>query len=64
MSATSMHPHVATCTDPECEVCDTEAGLSYALPRACTRPSSNHGDGRGCGTDNCPRHGGREDEPS
>lgn len=23
----------------------------------CTRPASNHGDGRGCDDDHCPRHG-------
>jgi len=51
-----IHPHVATCTDPDCPVCDSSDGLSYVR---CSAPSSNYGDGRGCGDDACPRHGGR-----
>lgn len=52
---TTMHPHVATCTNPDCKICDTEQGLTYA---ACAYPRENRGDGRGCGVDDCPRHGG------
>lgn len=27
---------------------------------ACTSPRTNHGDGRGCQADDCPRHGGAQ----
>lgn len=41
------------------------AGTRYDPPppaRVCAYPRDNHGDGRGCGHDDCPRHG-HPDEP-
>jgi hypothetical protein len=40
---------------------DSLVGLGWMTERtlpACTSPRSNHGDGRGCDDDMCPRHGG------
>lgn len=38
------------------------AGATIHEPPPCNYPSQNHGDGRGCGHDDCPRHG-HPDEP-
>lgn len=56
----TRHPHVATCTTPGCKTCDSPSGLSYDLLPPCSSPANDHGDGRGCEIDGCPRHGGGE----
>ena len=39
------------------EPCDCEEAPNPE-PATCTNPGRNHGDGRGCQMDDCPKHGG------
>lgn len=38
--------------------CDPDNPIDFSAPPPCSAPASNHGDGRGCDDENCPRHGG------
>jgi hypothetical protein len=45
---------------PHTDYCQAVAPAEYpGQPDHCTYPIADHGDGRGCGHDNCPRHGSR-----
>ena len=60
------HPTGPKPENPYCMRCGKHLGKPFhetnehddAHP-ACAYPHLNHGDGRGCETDDCPKHGGR-----
>ena len=63
-------PHTDYCTlapgrvwdgwmPPATNLVDTGSQIAAIAP-ACAYPASNHGDGRGCDHDDCPRHGHTE----
>lgn len=44
---------------PHTDYCQAVAPAEYpGQPDHCAYPRSDHGDGRGCDDDNCPKHGG------
>ena len=50
-------PHTDYCSHADREFIDTGTMFAEVARPRCAYPSGDHGDGRGCDHDDCPRHG-------